>query len=217
MQLEVMRRRLGLAAEVLRRDVGNRRRFGRHAPRFAQLVWVDVAACDEALDIFEPDRSGEVVGGDWERAARPLEGDWDVIACRAHFEDGVTWEETGVYGHVIAEIAALGGRKDGCETLDDVVRRYDALDRLFECVGREGRLRSRRELPRTSFREHGGILVHVGRDGRPIFGRQGCHRMAIARIQRLPVVPAQLGVVHPDALSPRHHTRQGWFITPESR
>jgi uncharacterized ParB-like nuclease family protein len=50
-------------------------------------------------------------------------------------------------------------------------------------------------------RERGGILVHVDREGRPVYnGWSGCHRLAIARHLALPTVPVSVGVVHADAV-----------------
>jgi len=96
-------------------------------------------------------------------------------------------------------IALHGGRFDGCETLEDVVRRYERLDEVFDQVRREGRLRTAAELG-GSFRERGGVYVHIGRHSQPVFSLRGNHRLAIARILSLSLMPAQLGVVHPEAL-----------------
>ena len=50
------------------------------------------------------------------------------------------------------------------------------------------------------YREMDGIFVHVGRSGDIIFGGGGAHRLAIAQGLKLERVPAQLGVVHREAL-----------------
>lgn len=49
-------------------------------------------------------------------------------------------------------------------------------------------------------RESGGVYVHINRNGEAIFGGGGIHRFAIARILSLDTIPAQLGVVHEEAL-----------------
>lgn len=194
-------RRVRQLGDVAARDLRNAQRFGRRSPRYAQRIWIDARACATATSDFEPSSTGTVHRGEWDRDVHAIEDDWDMRACREHFERGVAWDATDAYEHVMRGIAAQGGRKDGCATLDDVRQRYHRLDALFEEARRERRLRSRAQLPGPYFREWGGVLVHIGAEGQPIFGRHGCHRMAVARILELPTIPAQLGVVHPDGLS----------------
>jgi hypothetical protein len=120
---------------------------------------------------------------------------------RLHWEQGLSWEETGAYEHVLARVAASGRPFDGCRDARDVVRRYTALDEVYDTVRAEGRLRCRDELGPGGYRERGGIYVHVDRDGNPIFGGGGTHRLAMALILGLRRVPAQLGVVHPRGIA----------------
>ncbi len=195
-----MRDRVGLVARLARRDLGNIRAYGPAGPRFAQRIWVDPHDCETSTAQFGPHRSGEVLAGSWDRRVVPTDEPWDMQACRRRWLDGASWEETGAFEQLLLGIASMGGRKDGCRTLEDVRARYEQLDRLYEQVRREGRLRSRAELPGRGFRERGGVLVHVGSRGQPVFGRHGCHRMAIARIVGLHVIPAQVGVIHPGGL-----------------
>lgn len=56
-------------------------------------------------------------------------------------------------------------------------------------------------------RAHGATLVHVGHDGACLRSGGGGHRFAIANILDLPETPAQLGVIHPDAIADRHLER----------
>lgn len=192
-----------LRRDAMRRDIGNLIRHGSHAPRSRQLIWVATDALNEMLR--EPQRSamalrkGEVVDGDWDLATCPI--DTPKIRCSIlHWNDGVPWDETGAYEHHLAQIEASGGSYDGCSTLDDIVRRYERLDIVFEQVRREGRLRTRREVSSRAFRESGGIVVHVGRGGTALWGRDGSHRLAMAMVLKLRTLPAQVGAVHADAL-----------------
>ncbi len=78
--------------------------------------------------------------------------------------------------------------------------RYQALDELFELVASERRLRRQVELNSRSFRELNGVYVHIGRNAEVLFAGGGFHRLAIARVLGLETIPAQLGVVHEEAL-----------------
>lgn len=90
---------------------------------------------------------------------------------------------------------AQKGSYDGCHNLADVRRRFDELDAVFSRIQTAGRLLTRAELDPNNFREVGGVLMHFGPNGEPVFSGAGCHRFAMALLLKQPF-PAQLGVVH---------------------
>jgi hypothetical protein len=173
-------------------------RFGREAPRPHERIWIDPSAVECALDGL-PVLSGHVVDR-WPPAEpAPFEDHVHVRLALAHWRDGVPWEETGAYEYMLRQIA-VRGRQDGCHDLGDVKRRYERLDALYETVRREGRLRTRPELDPAVHNEDGGIFVHIGPGGEPAIGDGGKHRLLIARLLGVAVVPARLGYIHRDAL-----------------
>lgn len=197
-------RRLRRWARTVPQDLQNLLSYGRHAPFRHQLIWVDPMSLENALAGRERIRlrhlSGQVIGGDWDLRTKPVETAKVRLGLR-HWRDGVSWEETGAYENSLREIAEAGGSYDGCTNLEDVMARYATLDAVFEQVVSERRLRTRRELDRSLFREEGGVIVHVTRTGEPIWGSNGSHRLAMARALGLPSMPAQLGVVHLDSIT----------------
>jgi hypothetical protein len=155
-------------------DAANVQRYGSNAPRWCELLWVNPAGCVDTYGSFTAGQSGEVIGGDWDQRTYRLER---------------------------KRISKFGSsRADGLRTREHVVRRYQELDVIFETVRAEGRLRPRSETDGFTVRERDGILIHVASDARPVFGHRGVHRFAMALILQLPTMPAQIGVVHPDAL-----------------
>jgi hypothetical protein len=193
-----------LVKALATRDALNLVRYGRGAPRYAERLWIDPEEITGWLRLPEradmATRSGCVVPGDWDLNVGA--GFNAVVqACVDHWRDGVPWEETGAYESAMRAIEhSPGGEFDGCRTLDDVVARHHELDRLHAQVLREGRLRARDELLGHRFRELGGILVHVDRRGRLIWGGDGSHRLGIALALGLERAPAMLGAVHADAV-----------------
>lgn len=181
------------------RDARNLARFGFNAPRWSQRIWFDPASCTTFVSTHNRSYTGQVLDGDWDVAPTPLEEHIKISACKAHWTNGLTWEETGVIDHVMGEIGVRGS-KDGCTTLEEVIRRYRQLDMIYEQVKRERRIRTRSEIEPRAFREAGGIYIHINRDNRTVFGDGGCHRLALAQVLEIPEIPAQLGVVHPNAL-----------------
>lgn len=180
------------------RGVTNRVRFGKGAPRPNERLWIDPASVEHALDGL-PVRSGYVIGRWPPVDPVPFENHVHVRFALAHWRDGVPWEETGAYDYMLERIR-IRGQQDGCRDLSDVKRRYQRLDELFETARREGRLRTRTELDSAARGEDGGILIHIGPGGEAAIGDGGKHRLAIARLLELPIVPARIGYVHRDAL-----------------
>ncbi|WP_353471637.1 hypothetical protein PVT71_09990 [Salipiger sp. H15] len=184
------------------RDLWNRLRYGPGAPLSDELIRVDAGEVNHTYVGKLPLRrqqSGMVLGGDWDLECRPVEETRKLLSCRMHFEGGTPWRDTPLFQKLLGEIAE-GKIPDECATEEDLVARYQRLDAVFEETRRRGRLLTRAELPEYFRREHGGILLHVGRDGALMRAGGGAHRFAIARILNLPKIPAQLGVVHPEAL-----------------
>jgi hypothetical protein len=182
-------------------DAANVQRYGSNAPRWCELLWVNPAGCVDTYGSFTAGQSGEVIGGDWDQRTYRLERNPIAAACMRHWRDGVSWEEAGAYDLQLERISKFGSsRADGLRTREHVVRRYQELDVIFETVRAEGRLRPRSETDGFTVRERDGILIHVASDARPVFGHRGVHRFAMALILQLPTMPAQIGVVHPDAL-----------------
>jgi hypothetical protein len=126
-----------------------------------------------------------------------------VRCCVAHWRDGVSWEATGIFDHMLQKLDASGDPAGDRPTRADLRRRYERLDRIFAQVVREKRLRPAHALGEDTARGAiwNGIEIHLGPGGEPIFGDAGTHRLAMARVIGLRRVPALLGVVHESAVS----------------
>lgn len=181
------------------RDARNLIRHGTAAPRWGELVWVDPEAVTSFVSSHNRSYTGQVIGGDWDLATVPLIEHEKFVACHQHWVEGMPWEETGIIDLIVEDIEQYGS-KDGCTTREEVVSRYHQLDDIFEQVKEEKRLRTRQEVDPKAYREVGGIYIHIDRKDSPVFGNGGCHRLAIAHVVGLENVPAQVGVVHEEAL-----------------
>nr|WP_036192480.1 hypothetical protein [Marinobacter lipolyticus] len=192
------------------RDAFNTLRFGNEAPRYAERIWVKPSQCHryiEAADLAAHfgsrvrQMSGRVVS-EWPST---LEQSFDkhpkLTYCWSHWRDGKNWEESGAIGFMLGRIAVSPtGVTDKCRTPEDVAKRFQVLDAIWGDVSNRGSLPSRKDLEPTNFREVGGVLMHLGPGGEPIFSGAGCHRFAMALMMDRPF-PAQLGVVHVSALA----------------
>jgi hypothetical protein len=190
------------------RDQQNRWRHKAPLARYGQTIWVDPAQCQRFLwpedfrDFFgiRPRASSAQVVDRWpDDRLYPLVSHDKLRYCLRHWRDGMSWFDAGAMTWMLGKIQASGGHYDECSTFADVVRRFESLDSVFEQAQRRGRLATRSELDPHAFREVGGILMHLGPKGEPVFAGAGCHRLAMALMLKRPF-PAQLGVVHVDGL-----------------
>lgn len=116
------------------RDVTNRLRFGPDAPQSDELIWIrprDVThwyAADptKGAPRFRRRHSGSVVAGDWDKSRTPFAGHIKLDSIRAHFEQGVPWEETELFDWMLQRIEELG-RIDGVTDRAGLIRRYERL------------------------------------------------------------------------------------------
>lgn len=187
---------------VVRRDVFNSLRYGKSAPLTLQRIWINPQHIGSYTTEFSNHHSGLVRSGDWDLATMPISSDLKWQACRQRWLEGSTWEETGLI-HVLLKRIERSGSHDGCRSHAELVLRYKRIDEMFERIASEAKLGTVREARKSPFwmREHGGILVHIGRDCLPIFGGKGNHRLAAATILGLDEIPAQVGVVHKSSLA----------------
>ena len=196
------------------RDRYNRLVFGPDAPLSDEPLYVNphditrryVPDRAKGAPVFRRRHSGLVRGGDWDLSLRDHEKGVKFLACKAHWQDGLSWEETGIFDMHLDRIARKGV-SDECRTLDDLKARYAKLDDVFETVRREGRLKLFSERSDGFRREHGGIMVHFDRNGLPLRHGGGAHRFAIAHILNLPEMPVQAGVIHLEAVRGGHLAR----------
>lgn len=143
-----------------------------------------------------------VVGGDWDVTDRRFT-DMDVYrAYRAHFEEGVPWDETAFFDHVLQEMES-GRVMWGCTTEAEFRERCLRLDELYDSIAENGYksqeelyvgdapdpIRSGTRLKTERLKDE--IAVHVDRDGELLF-EDGRNRLSIAKVQGLESVPVRV-------------------------
>lgn len=181
-------------------DKENKQKYGVEAPLFAERIWVRTSKLELALRVDSSKASAKVIDAWPERKPEQIRELRTVAACLRHWRDGLSWEDSGIYD-LMLEAIRRHGKMDRMKTLEDVKQRYRQLDELYDNVVATGSLRTREALNPGNFREEGGILIHLGPKGEPYFGKKGHHRLAAAIAAGVSEIPAQLGVVHIEALS----------------
>ncbi len=195
-----------VAADALRRDWQNTRKFGAKAPRVAELIWVDPRSIDLCLVVLPKgmaprEASARVIDFAAEGVKHiPLSCTRQVQSSYQHWRDGVPWEETADFGYVMSRVKLL--RAGASRMSKSMVReRYRALDDIYRRIAREGRFMTQKELKPWNFREYGGVRINVGAGGElTIMRASGMHRICIAKLVGLHCIPAQIGLVDVGAL-----------------
>lgn len=138
--------------------------------------------------------SGTVI--DWKKIKNTslLTDEYRIQYCLGRWKKGMSWEELGVY-----EFMKIT-KKFGDWPRSKVIDRFERYDRVYDIVKKEMRLKTRQELDPSNFREKDGILVHIGPEGKPFFGGNGYHRLAMALVLELNTIPACIGVVDKNSI-----------------
>jgi hypothetical protein len=182
--------------QVAYRRYVNRRKYVAPADPL-QLIWVDPEQIVYHWRAFVGKRDlGRVVGGDWDK----LKGLFCDLAkhraLKARVEQGVDWEETGIFDYMEQFIATRKRPIDGCRTRDDMIRRYRRIDALIESIRRTGYRPNVQTGAWQVASQLDHIFVNIGRDGEIIFNGSGHHRLSLAKILGVPTVPALVIVRH---------------------
>ncbi|MCC5960513.1 MAG: hypothetical protein JJU08_14370 [Rhodobacteraceae bacterium] len=173
------------------RSLYNLAKYGVDAPRCNQKVWIAPFVDDIFHGKLRSHQgeflSGKVLTSDWPfKKDRLLTKQGKMRICYRRWVDGMTWEDAGAYKWMEQSIEEHG-IVDGCKNREDIVERYERLDKVYHDV------KSAR-----GFHDDFYVNVHIGPDGTLFFGHGGgAHRIAIANILKLPV-RAKIGLVHFD-------------------
>ena len=132
---------------------------------------------------------GRIVDGDWDRHTTDFTEKIRYQAIRQRYEDGDSWEDTGIYEYYLKYIETRS-RYDGCYTLDDVKHRYRTVDRMYESMKETGYDESKVE----NVLDH--VCVNIGRDGELLHAGVGNHRLSIAKLLDLDEIPVRVVVRH---------------------
>ena len=198
-------------ARIRIRTLRNRLRYDA-PPEPYRLIRIDPTAVDRGVrsGVAKYTLAAVVADGDWDRGDYRFE-DFDVFrAYRAHFEDGVPWEETEFYDRIVGELED-GRVRWGCRNEAEFRDRCERLDDLYERIRTDGyrtqaelldggdgdpiELGRRSRLLTERLKDE--IAVHVARDGEILFS-DGRNRMSIVKLLGLESVPVRVLQRHAD-------------------
>jgi|SRR5690625_1578932 len=134
------------------------------------------------------------------------EGDWDLPAhnpllqtsstdrsVHAHYMEGVAWSKTAAFRIKLRRIDE-GRIVDGCRSRADLLKRYERLDRVAQDMARNGFRIMRNPKGEVDFSQI--LSVSLTRQGEALLGTGGKHRLAIAKLLKLPSIPVLVFLRH---------------------
>lgn len=193
-------------------------KYGFSAPKYGEIIWVNPKDCRKylALTVFRErynltrhSAKARVIEHAWPVKEALIINELPLFKnCIAHWVHDVPWEQTGEYERMEKLISDSREKvSHGCMNKEDIIKRCENLDKIFEEVKKEGRLRKSEEV--SSKLDWGAreMLIHIGPKGELYKGGEGMHRFAIAYILDAPF-PAEIGCVHVSALPYLNELRQ---------
>lgn len=129
---------------------------------------------------------------------RNIDNDWDNnsfelakmpknIALNAHFNQDVSWVDTGIIDEVLYLRQAKSRGTHVIRTREEVVDRYKQLDIVYQSIKENGY---------NSIKADGFINVVIGRDGSLYFAGTGWHRLWICQNLGLSEIPVRVIARH---------------------
>ena len=135
----------------------------------------------------------DILPGDWDLRKALLERTQKCQSLAQHFRDGVRWEQTVLFTDIYTRRFALSHVIRGCRNIRELVEDYELhIRNLYESISEHG---FRVEInPKTGLPDipH----VHIGRDGRMLVGNNGNHRLFMAKLLGVEVIPCVVRARH---------------------
>lgn len=149
-----------------------------------------------------------ILGGPWDRFKTKWENSQHHQSLKNHFEAKVPWEETELYRQNIAKIEAGMTGQSSAETADELKRRCQKIDDLFQSMSTHGYVpqpqltKNKSPTASSNTKRICGTSVPdecrigIGRTGELIRFSGGRHRVSIAKLLDLNAIPVVVVARH---------------------
>jgi len=162
---------------------------------------------------FKIPKVGLIKSGDWDKNGVRFNNLDIYLAIKERFIDNIKWEETSFYHRIKNQIEVQGKVKWGCSNLAAFEKRLLYLEELFNDIKDNGYKSKRESNDKRKWDDE--IKVCVSRHGELLFV-DGRHRLAIAKIIELDLVPVIVTIWHKDYIDSCKLKYSKKSITPKS-
>lgn len=136
---------------------------------------------------------GRVQPGNWDLSAQKIEDTKKFRGVVQRYKKGYEWNETDVFNHM-HELVEDGKYPDSCRSSEDIQKRYDEIDKLYQSIKING-YKSEYNLP-SDRGNISDICLAIGRNGEFYLQGDGIHRVAITRVLNISEVPVKVLMRH---------------------
>jgi len=193
---------------ALRRDIKNKILYGIKAPLKFERIYVKTEEIKKRIYGIDYSESALIFNHKWptEREILIMEEEYTKLIVNK-YENDLSWEESGYIENRMSMIKK-GFLRDGVISKEIILNRCKSWDAIYNEVKKTGRMKSRKDIDKYPFRERGGIMISISDKGELIKTGQGNHRLLIAKILNVPVIPAQIGLVHVNSMGILNEIRE---------
>jgi hypothetical protein len=132
-----------------------------------------------------------ILAGDWDLQREDVEQTPKFRSIIRHFVEGADWEDTALFT-IYAKRFRHGELVRGCANMAELKNAYDTkITQLYESLKTDGFQLAKARMSALPY-------VYVARDGEILFGREGNHRFAFARILKAEAMPCIVRARHED-------------------
>jgi len=182
------------------KDVANILKYGKKAPLRYEKIVVKTNVIKKRIIGTEFGQSALVYTEKWPSYLEKNIIDQSQKIIIKKYKENISWEKSGYIDYRMNMIKK-GVILDGVDSKEKIEERCKIWDQIYHHTKRTGRVYSQKEINSYNFRERGGIMISISDKGELIKTGQGNHRLLIAQILEIPVITAQIGVVHVNAFN----------------
>jgi hypothetical protein len=157
-----------------------------------KIIWIEVDKIEKAIANEREDiwTFARIMDGDWDLNTRHVISK-KVLGIEQHFSGGIPWKETILFKNYEerfkTELLILR-----CKNIEELKKKYETeISSLFEKIKKEGFLIPTKNNPTIDV-----IYVYIDRNGKFLFGGNGNHRLAFARILGINKIPVKIRARH---------------------
>lgn len=173
-----------LTGEYERRDNGHLDYVPHFKPREAS--W-------ESLPYERELSYGSTAEGEWDQHREPFSNLLMYRGIHEHYVDGAPWPETVYYTELLERFRSQGASANTARTL--AMERCEDIGQVYRALDTHG-YRSQRELNGHPLHE---VTVTIARDGTLLYNCEGRHRLAIAKVLDIEVIPVLVLARHAES------------------
>jgi hypothetical protein len=156
--------------------------------------------------------ANDIRPGDWDLRRSHVSKTSKFVSIIQHFRDGRPWDDTALFADYCDRINR-GQLVRGTNNRQGLKRQYETrVDTAFEDMRANGFRIARDILGRPTNLPH----VHIGRNGEVIYGTRGNHRLAMAKLLSLRVIPCHVRARHADWQRVRESVLKAVLLTKDA-